>query len=309
MRKDTLFSLGTRSSSLSLAQTQIIQKKLKQKFSLSSNLVVIKTKNEDLSLSQRKKAGLDKGIFTQDLERALLNKEVDLAVHCLKDMPAMKNPNLPIVAVLPDEWRADVFLSKEACSLDFKNLPQGFIIGTESPRRLAQFTFLAPQCQFLPLRGNVDTRLKKFALSNEYDAILLAEAGLRRLSYDLEFPFKIEGKKIYPLILPEEIFYPAGGQGVLALQMHKKHSLFSQVALLNHQETDLRISLEREILRLLGATCQTAIGFYSQFSDEKIDLQVRLFQEGKLAPLEARVKGKLKHFSLLAQEIVGNLQQ
>lgn len=202
-----------------------------------------------------------KGLFTKEIESAMLAGEVDLAVHSLKDMPAELPPGLVIAAVTQRLDPGDAFVSNTYSSLT--NLPKGAKLGTSSLRRKAQLLAARPDLLIENLRGNVDTRLRKLD-NGEYDAIVLAVAGLKRLGL---------GSRISE-VLPQTVCLPAVGQGALAIETRAAdREVLPLVACLEDQATRQAVTAEREFLRVLEGSCQVPVGVFGQAAAGAVTLQ------------------------------------
>jgi len=214
-----------------------------------------------------------KGLFTKELEDALLDGRADLAVHSAKDMPTEMPAGLKLVAFLPREDPADILVTKQGV-----NQPK--IIATGSPRRRAQAVQIFPGAQWMELRGNVETRLKKIAEGREVEATLLAAAGLNRLQIS-QFP----GLEFRALTLDEMV--PAPGQGAIAVQARSEdRSLFQKIS---DQATEHAVRIERSILTAFGGGCQVALGAHYS----KVDDQLSFFHE-KCGIKKLSLKGKVE---------------
>jgi hydroxymethylbilane synthase len=216
---------------------------------------VIKTKGDkilDVSLS---KIG-GKGLFTKELEEAILRRDVDLAVHSLKDLPTEVPDGLEAGIITHRRHGADALLCRAYVGLD--SLPAGAVIGTSSLRRKVQLAALRPDLQFKDLRGNVDTRIRKLE-EGLYDAIVLAQAGLVRLGLE---------DKITELLDPIKIL-PAAGQGALALEYRSgDERVFDLLSFLDHERTHHEVAAERQFLGRLGGGCQVPIGAHASCRDD-----------------------------------------
>lgn len=281
--------IGTRGSDLALVQAAATESLLGETFpGITFLRNVIKTtgdKRTDVSLADVAKAEgtFDKGVFIKELEEALDDGSIDIAVHSLKDMPTVVEERFAIVATLERAPVRDVLLMKDSGGLT--SLAEGARVGTSSVRRAKQMEFLRPDLKILDLRGNVPTRIRKLAESGDYDAILLAEAGLIRLGFISEnAPDGDELVKgfadVFAFRLPEDYFYPAAGQGAIGLEIRNgdEQSLVLAKAI-NHPATWTKISAEREFLRLLDGGCHTPVGVYSYLSGEEIKLFARVFPD------------------------------
>jgi hydroxymethylbilane synthase len=264
-----LLRIGTRGSRLALAQSRWVKEKIEAKYSAARvELVRIKTKGDKILGSPLSKIG-GKGLFVKEIEEALLRKEVDLAVHSMKDVPAELPAGLEISLFPMREDPRDAFVSTAYESI--QDLPKGASVGTGSLRRSAQLLRLRPDLRVVPVRGNVDTRLKKID-SGDLHAVILASAGLRRLGLERRMS----------QVLSTEMFLPAIGQGVLGLEMRRADgSLRNLLRFLNHQETELIVRAERSFLKELEGGCEVPIAGYGRLDGDKLLL------EGMIANLNA----------------------
>ena len=193
-----------------------------------------------------------KGLFTEDLAEALQQKTIDIAVHSLKDLPVDATPGLTLAAICERADARDALIAAQPWTL--KTLPRHARVGTSSLRRGAQLLAARPDLTLLPIRGNIDTRVRK-ALDGEYDAILLAAAGLGRLGLD---QYIVE-------LLPFDMMLPAPGQGALAVECRAENSaVIDYLAALDHQPTRRAVTAERAFLKGLGGGCSAPIGAYSR---------------------------------------------
>ena len=208
--------LGTRGSELARAQARLVEKAIRDAHPhITIETRIIATKGDKAKVIDPR-AGR-KGLFTVEIERALLAEEVDIAVHSAKDVPSETSPGAEIAAVLPRAPMDDVLVSKHRGGLAC--LPQGATVATGSVRRRHQLLWKRADLKLINLRGNVPTRLRKLA-ENEWDAIVLAHAGLERLGLSpSRTEFSLKGRQFFLEILPRETFLPAGGQGIVALQI------------------------------------------------------------------------------------------
>ncbi len=295
--------IGTRGSDLALVQATATEQLLKARFPHASfRREVIKTTGDrrtDVSLAEvaKSEGTFDKGVFIKELEEALDEKTIHIAVHSLKDMPTVIDPRFRLAATLERASLRDVLLTKSLGGLDA--LAQGARVGTSSVRRAKQIQFLRPDLIVLDLRGNVPTRVKKLAEHDEYEAILLAEAGLVRLDFLPEHEPLSGGETVrnFPDIhvhrLAESEFYPAAGQGAIGLEIRDgdEESLVHCQAI-NHVETWTKVTAEREFLRLLNGGCHTPVGVYCRLDGEEIELFARVFPEqGGGGPKSGHAKG------------------
>jgi hydroxymethylbilane synthase len=253
--------VGTRGSSLALAQTNsVVEKIQKAAPEIIAEITVIKTSGDimqDVSLAQ---IG-GQGVFVKEIEEALLSGGIDLAVHSMKDVPGETPEALMFAAILPREDMRDVLVSRGNVKMEF--MPRGARIGTGSLRRGAQIKAMLSDLEIVPLRGNIDTRLKKIETEN-LTGIILAAAGMKRLGYV---------QKITQF-LPIELMLPAVGQGALGLQIRKTDTeLLKVLAKLNHEQTATEVTAERSYLRALGGGCRLPIAAYGLIEGQRLTLQ------------------------------------
>ena len=244
--------IGTRGSQLALCQANWVKERLLQTHpDLQVTLVKIKTTGDRIQDAPLAKIG-GKGLFVKEIEEALIQKRIDLAVHSIKDVPTELPVGLHLSAVTKREDPRDVFISKDATSL--KDLPQGAKIGTSSLRRQAQLLHFRGDFEMVPLRGNLDTRLKKLRAMN-LDGIVLALAGVKRLGLE---------ERITEII-PTEISLPAIGQGALGIETRKDdEEIEKRIQFLNDKDSWIAVSAERAFLEKLEGGCQVPIAAFAQ---------------------------------------------
>jgi hydroxymethylbilane synthase len=242
--------IGSRGSQLALWQAHHISDLLRAQ-GHTVELEIIKTTGDKITDVALAKVGT-KGMFTKEIEEALVENRVDLAVHSLKDLPTELASDFEIAAITARENPRDVF-----CSVKFANieaLPQGANVGTSSLRRQAQLMAMRPDLKIHPLRGNVDTRLRKLE-AGDYDAIILAAAGLNRL-----------GKtQLVRQVIPAEVMTPAAGQGALGIEIrHGDTATRALLAFLDDAAARATTTCERALLNKLGGGCQDPIGAFAE---------------------------------------------
>ncbi|MFN8578776.1 MAG: hydroxymethylbilane synthase [Candidatus Sericytochromatia bacterium] len=260
--------IGTRGSKLALWQANHIKDLLiKNNPEIDFELVIIKTKGDKVLDTALSKIG-DKGLFTKELENALISKEIDLAVHSMKDVPTKLIEGSFISTIITREESNDAFISNKYNS--FSELPNGAIVGTSSLRRKAQLLIKRPDLTFIDIRGNVDTRLAK--LDNaEYDAIILAYAGLYRLGWNSRIKEKIDFNTCLPAV----------GQGAIGLQIRENDGfIFKIVDKINDIKTSFCVNIERAFLSTLEGGCQIPIACQAYFNDDG------LLIEGKVTSID-----------------------
>ena len=246
---------------MALAQSGWVKEKIEARYpGIRVSLVKIKTKGDKILDSPLAKIG-GKGLFVKEIEEALLRRDVDVAVHSMKDLPADLPEGLQIAVYPEREDPRDAFVSLEYQTLSA--LPEGASVGTGSLRRSAQLLHLRSDLHVVPLRGNVDTRLKKLNSEN-LQAVILATAGLRRLGY---------AHRITQVLSIEEVL-PAVGQGALGLELRQDDTKTRDALnFLNHETTELTVRAERAFLNKLEGGCQVPIAAYSRMEGERIILQ------------------------------------
>jgi hydroxymethylbilane synthase len=261
----TRLIIGTRGSKLALYQAKEVCLKLNELFpELALEIKVCQTMGDrrpELNLLETR----DRGIFCGELERALLNREIDLAVHSVKDLPGTLEPGLILAAYLEREDSREVFISRDGRRLN--DLPAGSRIGTSSIRRLLQMRERRNDLEFLPIRGNVETRIDK-VLRGDYEGTILALAGVRRLHLDQRLAEKL------PLeIFPLEEMIPAPGQGCIGIEIRENDFTLREILVpVNHEPTSLAVRAERSFLRALGGNCESGVGAFARMDGEKLTL-------------------------------------
>lgn len=249
--------IGTRGSKLAIAQTKIVENALKQEFpNLQTEIVIIHTKGDKILDKPLSEIG-DKGLFINEFEEALFNKQIDIAVHSAKDLPSELREGLEIICTPKRADAMDVLISR-------KNLKTISIVGTSSPRRDFYIKKYFPNVEVKMIRGNIDTRLKKLS-NGEYDAIVLAKAGLDRLKLPTE-EFDI---KIFDI----ESFLPAACQGIIAVEARNDFEYLNQLQQINDEQTFLQYKMEREVLKSLQVSCSEVNAVYcSIVKDNQVEL-------------------------------------
>jgi hydroxymethylbilane synthase len=268
-----LLRIATRGSALALWQANHIRERLAQLHGIESELIRIRTsgdKFQGASVAQVSEQAGTKGIFIKELEEALLAGTADLAVHSMKDVPTENPAGLVFPAITKREDVRDCLISRDGAKL--KDLASGARVGTSSLRRQAQLRHHRPDLELLDLRGNVDTRLKKVA-AGEFDAIVLATAGMNRLGVS---------DKITQ-ILPPEIMLPAVGQGALGIETRADdRETLRLVAALDDPESHEAVTAERALLRELEGGCQIPLGAWARRENGELRLEACVFSaDGK----------------------------
>ena len=300
MKHNTIV-IGTRKSPLALWQAEFVKAELEQHFpDRQFVLQHIQTTGDKILDSPLSKIG-DKGLFTREIEYALLRGDIDLAVHSLKDLPTQTPDGLAISAITKREDTRDVLISKTPTTL--LTLPKNAKIATGSLRRRSQVLALRPDLEIHDIRGNLNTRFKKFFESN-LDAMLLAFAGVHRLKLDAHISE----------ILSHDLILPAVGQGALGIETRDGDTdIISMVQRLNDLETELATKAERSLLRSLEGGCQIPIGAFATFADRDFTLSAFVGSlDGKETLRETIVKSGITtvaHAEAVGIELAERLRQ
>ena len=300
-------TIGTRGSELARAQTLLVENAIRSAHpNVTIETKIIVTRGDSAKIVDLH-AGR-KGLFTAEIERALLAGDVDVAVHSAKDVPSETGQGAQIAAVLPRAPINDVLISKH--SGGFASLRSGATLATGSVRRQRQLHWKRADLKVVDLRGNVPTRLRKLA-QNEWDGIVLASAGLKRLGFSLtQSEVSFEDGRFFLEILPFEIFLPAGGQGIIALQNRADdHSTKALLESVNDHETLLCLQAEREFLSRLHGDCNFPVGVHATIKNGKMKLRAQVFEGESLAPRQAEVEGDCDEGGTLAAELLRRNKQ
>lgn len=282
--------LGTRGSDLARAQTAMVEKALNG----SARVEIIRTSGDERSgVSPEvvdRRAGR-KGMFTAEIERALLDRRIDVAVHSAKDLPSEPTAGLEISAALPRAAVEDVLIAKQFDTL--AALPANATVASGSIRRQRQLQAARPDLTIVDLRGNVPTRLRKLT-TQPWDGIVLARAGLERLGFDCaRREIALEAYTLRSSILPTDDFLPAGGQGIIALQIRSDDDEARQItAGLSDPPTLLCLRAEREFLRLLQGDCGTPVGVLATMRDGLMEMRAQIFDDGRTEPRAAALRSE-----------------
>ena len=296
--------VGIRDSKLSRTQTNILLNRLVSVSSEITNesfvIKTIKTKGDIHNEKRLDQIG-GKGLFIKEIEDQILKSKVDIGVHSMKDVPAEDSSDkLDIICWFKRENHREALLSNSGQK--FFDLPPGSVIGTSSIRRRAQILNLRQDLNIKLLRGNVDTRIKKLR-ENNYDAIILSFAGLKRL--DLLDHVTEE--------LDEENFLPAACQGTIGIQAKRGNNLKDVFAIINHHETEIASLTERKVLKTIKANCNSPISVYAKFKDDVIIMRCEIFDHNGLKIFSKDISDvKNKHLNLadeLSQTILKDVGQ
>ena len=287
--------IGSRGSQLALTQTSHMRDELCAVHAdLEVEIKIIRTTGDGSRASLRSFGG--QGVFTKELENALLHGRIDLAVHSLKDLPTQFHPDLDIVATPPREDVRDALVSN-ASHLTLSTLPEGALVGTGSPRRQTQLRALRPDLQLTEIRGNLDTRICKVT-QGEFSAIVIAAAGLNRLGWEHHIS----------AYLSTEQMLPAAGQAALGLQMRGDHPLRERVAALNDTDTRQAVRAERSLLRALRGGCHAPVAAWGRVEDAQLVLDGRVGHSSGTPLLHAQLKGAIDEAQALGVSLAEELR-
>ncbi len=286
---------GTRGSLLAQRQTLWVVEKIKEKLpGVEIQVVTISTRG-DLEAGVSIPQIGEKGLFTKELEKALLDGEIDFAVHSLKDLPTELLPGLSLGAVPVRANPFDALVTRNGVSFD--DLPSGTRIGTSSLRRAAQIRYARPDLIVTQLRGNVDTRIRKLE-QGLVDALILAAAGLERMGWSNQNYCQ----------LPPEVFLPAPGQGALAVEVRTDDPLMRDVcAVLDDLPVRYAVTAERAFLRALGGGCQLPVGALAVVEDGRLWLRGSVIRKDGSAVVKGEISGDPAQASLLGKMLANDL--
>ena len=267
--KRTNIVIGTRGSKLAMIYAENVKNELKKYFSKKIELKKIVTTGDQKQDERLSEIG-GKGLFSTQIEKELINKSIDIAVHALKDMPTIETSNLITNNFLKRNFPNEILISKN--NIKFEDLEPDSVIGTSSYRREYQLKKKRSDLKYKLIRGNVDTRIQKLE-KGDYDAILLSKAGIDSL--------KLEHKISQEFSIDELI--PCAGQGIIAIQCREDDNEIKKLLEnINDQDTRTVANAEREVLKVLEGDCDTAVGVFAKSNGEKVDLLSELFSvDGK----------------------------
>jgi len=332
--------LATRGSALALAQTQMMLDQCRQAFpKLRFEIKIIKTTGDKmLTASLTNKDGkLPKGLFTKDLEVALVKGHADLAIHSLKDLPTELPQGLILGAVSKRADVRDVLLYRDAeflatqklaaeveewspghserrgfkPKLTLKDLPKGATVATSSPRRREQLLAHRPDLRIVEIRGNVITRMNKLMDKTELDALVLAAAGLERLNFKISSNGKLEGDAVPDGLLatPLEtsVMIPCVGQAAIGIEIRANDERITKICeRLNHFNTQQCVTAERSFLAAMGGGCASPVGAYAEVNGERLSMKAISFADGTARRAEA--KGSVKAAEEIGKQLASELK-
>lgn len=290
-----ILRIATRESALALWQANYVKDRLEAAHpELKVELVPMTTKGDQILDTPLAKVG-GKGLFVKELEVAMLEGRADIAVHSMKDVPVEFPDGLMLHTICEREDPRDAFVSNNYS--DFDSLPEGAIVGTSSLRRQCQIKALRPDIEIRDLRGNVNTRLRKLD-EGQYDAIILATAGLLRL----EMPERIKQ------FMPTEVLLPANGQGAVGIECRSNdEQVKSYLSVLEHAETRARVLTERAMNRKLEGGCQVPIGAYAEVSGDSIQLRGLVGAVDGSEIIRGTIEGSITEGEALGEQLAQEL--
>ncbi len=290
---DKKITIGSRGSKLALIYAQIAKNNIIKHTNLMNEDIEIKkiiTQGDQIQNSRLSEVG-GKGLFSASIEKELLNKNIDIAVHALKDMPAIETQGLITDTFLERNDPREILITRDKKKL--KELDPNSIIGTSSYRREFQIKKIRQDINCKLIRGNVDTRIKKLK-DNIYDAIVLSYAGIKLLKFENE---------VSEIFSTHEVI-PSVGQGIIALQCREDdNKIISILNKINHNKTSIRAHAERNILKVLEGDCETAIGAHSLIKEDKITIEAELFSLDGLQRFYKKKTSKIEDAKELGKEI------
>ena len=285
--------IGSRGSKLAMLYAKKAKDNIVKTSDFSDEDVVIKkitTKGDEFQDVRLSEVG-GKGLFSSNIEKELQDKNIDVAVHALKDMPAIETKGLKTDSFLERNDPREILITTNKQKLS--ELKKNSIIGTSSFRREYQIKKIRSDLECKLIRGNVDTRIKKLK-DGIYDAIILSYAGIKFLNFDDE---------ISEIFSPEQVI-PSAGQGIIALQCREgDEEIISVLKKINHNETFMRAQVERNILKVLEGDCETAVGAYSVIKGDKIIVEAELFSLDGTKRFYEKKAGKAEEFSQIGTEV------
>jgi len=288
--------IGSRGSELALWQANFVKKELERKNkSISVVIKIIKTKGDKILDVALSKIG-DKSLFTKELEVALLNGNIDLAVHSLKDLQTSIPKGLKLAAVTKRHSVQDVLIARKK-GVTLFNLPENATVATGSLRRRCQLLHLRPDLNIVELRGNVPLRIKKF-LDSDWDAIILARAGVERLRLD----------KHISSIIKTDVMLPAVGQGALGIETRADNKSVNEIIKsIHHENTYKAVLAERTLLKALEGGCQVPIGAFAEVKKNGLFINALVGSLDGSVTFRKKIRGSKKNPELIGQKLAKDL--
>ncbi len=308
--------IATRGSALALTQANLIFDACREAFpKLAFEVKIIKTTGDKLQTASLSQAGdsLPKGLFTKELEVALVRQKADLAVHSLKDLPTELPAGLKLGAVTKREDVRDVLIYKEEARFagTIPQIKEGGMVATSSTRRQAQVSAARPDLELAEIRGNVPTRLEKLADDEQMDGTILAAAGLNRLNFSISGEGFLEGDAVpdglRAVTLDTDIMLPCVGQGAIGLEIREEDGRIEKIVeRLNHFNTMASVTAERSFLKAMGGGCQSPVGAHAVVEESKIRMGAVSFLSDTVQRTEQT--GDLREPILLGEAVADQLR-
>lgn len=298
MSKKKTLIIGSRASDLALWQANYIKKEI-EKTNKTVEIVIklIKTKGDKIIDVALSKIG-DKGLFTKEIEKALLSDKIDIAVHSLKDLQTEIPKGLKLAAVTKRHAVEDALIARKR-KITINDLKDGAVVATGSLRRSSQLKYLRPDIQIIQLRGNVPTRIKKF-LESDWDTIILARAGVERLKL----------KKYISSIIPLEQMLPAVGQGALGIEISSKNKFAEEIVKsINDEKTFHAVLAERAFLKALEGGCQVPIGAYAEVKSNGLYLSGFVGSLDGTITFRKKIRGSKYEAEKLGKQLAHDLKR
>lgn len=289
--------VGTRGSALALRQTNMVIESLKKKLrEVEFQIRIITTTGDRVLDKSLDKIG-GKGLFVLEIEKALSEGTIDIAVHSMKDVPNFVGRDFEISPIFKREDPRDVLISKD--NIKFEDLPKGAVIGTSSLRRIAQLKTLRGDLNYVPVRGNIDSRIKKLA-TGEFQGIILAAAGLNRMGW---------ASKVAEYFNTDEVI-PSVGQGALCLEYRVNNDFIKKIIEEQNENNEIRdIMAERSFLEAVNGSCSIAMGAFGEVIGEELSLKGFYSKNPEEKVIVKEVKGKAKDYELLGQMLACELKK
>jgi hydroxymethylbilane synthase len=288
--------IGSRGSELALWQANFVKKELEKKNkNVSVEIKIVKTKGDKILDVALSKIG-DKSLFTKELEVELLNKNIDLAVHSLKDLQTEIPKGLKLAAVTKRHNVQDVLIGRKK-GITIFNLPENATVATGSLRRRCQLLHLRPDLNIVELRGNVPSRIKKF-LESEWDAIILARAGVERLKLN----------NYISSIIKTDVMLPAVGQGALGIETRSDNKIVNEIVhSVHHEDTYKAVLAERTLLKTLEGGCQVPIGAFAEIKQNGLSLEALVGSLDGSITFRKKIRGSKKYPEVIGKKLAQDL--
>lgn len=285
MKKEWII-IGTRGSSLALRQAKLVVEALQRAYPGEGFVIkTIKTKGDTIWDRPIPLIG-GKGLFVKEIEEALIKGEIDLAVHSMKDLPSELHKDLIIGATLEREDPRDCFVSERYPNIEA--LKEGALMGTGSPRRASQLLYINKGIKTMPIRGNIETRIRKMK-ELDLDGIILAYAGVKRMG--------LEG--LVKEVIPVDIMTPSAGQGSIGVEIRDEREMKALLMPINHERTFLEVSIERAIQSKIGGGCNMPLGINAHIDGEAVSIHLFLSKMGGEGPVKRQVEGNIDDKDIL----------